>query len=93
MDDYPFTRRYWPSAVVLGLLLGLAWNRRAGRDASNTGRELGQDLGNVVVDRWAKTDKDSRAMLDLTRQMVRLTWAVMTLTIVVLGVTLYAGLR
>jgi hypothetical protein len=32
-------------------------------------------------------------MLKLTRQIVRLTWAVVVLTVVVLGATLYVGLR
>jgi hypothetical protein len=43
--------------------------------------------------RWANTDAQTKAMLDLTRKLVALTWAVVVLTLIVLAGTLYLGLR
>lgn len=66
------------------------------RDGRRTRRQMegvGRDLAQSVVARWDHTDADTAAMLKLNRTMVRLTWAVVVLTVVVLGATLYVGLR
>ncbi len=46
-----------------------------------------------MLTRWAGTDAQTAAMLDWTHKLVRLTWAVVVPTVVVLAATLYVGLR
>jgi hypothetical protein len=67
--------------------------RRNGRRQIQAAEHVGRDLAESVVARWEQTDAATDAMLKLTRTMVRLTWAIMTLTVVVLLATLYVGLR
>lgn len=67
--------------------------RRSDRRSIEVAERVGRDLAESVVTRWEQTDASTDAMLKLTRTMARLTWAVMILTVVVLGATLYVGLR
>jgi NhaP-type Na+/H+ or K+/H+ antiporter len=55
--------------------------------------QVGRDLEESVVTRWEQTDAPTKSMLKLTRTMVRLTWAVVFLTVLVLGAALHVGLR
>jgi hypothetical protein len=88
VERFPITSRYWPVFALLGMLLGYRRNRKDRHELVETSRGLAE----AVTARWATTDADTQAMLNLTRQMVRLTWAVVILTVVVLGATLYLGL-
>jgi hypothetical protein len=67
--------------------------RRSDRRHIRAAEHVGRDLAESVVARWEQTDAATDAMLALTRTMVRLTWAIMGLTVVVLAATLYVGLR
>lgn len=80
--------RPWWWWLLLGLLL-----IRDGRRSRRKLVEVGEDLAEVVVKRWEQTDDATATMIDLNQTMVRLTWAVVALTVVVLGATLWLGLR
>lgn len=87
LADVPVPRRAWWWVLLLLVL------RRGNKRATRAAAKVGADLGESVVWRWEKTDASTDAMLRLTRTMVRLTWAVAVLTIVVLASTLWLGLR
>ena len=72
------------------LALALIYN---GRRTERKMERIGRDLGESVVTRWQDTDEATVAMLKMTRTMVRLTWAVVILTVVVIAATIYLGLR
>jgi len=82
-----------PSVWRLGITLGLLVARRRDKAAFEAAIRVGEDIGQSVLTRWADTDAQTAAMLDLTHKLVRLTWAVVVLTVVVLAATLYVGLR
>lgn len=76
---------WWATLLVLV--------RRKDRNTMRAAEQVGSDLGESVAKRWQETDAATAAMLALTRTMVRLTWAVMLLTLVVLAATVWLGLR
>jgi hypothetical protein len=87
LADFPVPRRWWWWGLLVLLLA------RDGRRNRRKMKRTGKDLGKSVVARWEQVDAATAAMLKLNRTMVRLTWAVVALTLVALGVTLYLGLR
>lgn len=87
LADVPVPRRLWWWALLTLLL------RRSSRRNIKAAEKVGRDVAEIVFQRWQDTDTRTAAMLDLTRRLVRLTWAVVVLTVVVLGATLYLGLR
>ncbi len=87
LADVPMPRRlWWWTLLTLAL-------RRSSRSNRKAAEKLGRDMAEIVFERWQQTDATTTAMLDLTQKLVRLTWAIVALTLVVLGATLYLGLR
>jgi hypothetical protein len=76
LADVKVPRSPWFWVIVV--LLRLREDRRTVKQ----GAELGRKLGEIVVDRWRDTDASTEAVLKLNRTMVRLTWAVVGLTVV-----------
>jgi hypothetical protein len=87
LGDLRVPRPWWWWAALALMLV------RDGRGTRRQMERTGRNLGESVVMRWEQTDAATESMLKLTRTMVRPTWAVVVLTIVVLGATLYLGLR
>jgi hypothetical protein len=76
LADAKVPRSPWWWAILMLLVL------RDERRTVKQGEQVGRELGEVVVSRWRDTDASTEAMLDLNRTMVRLTWAVVGLTVV-----------
>ena len=87
LGDVPVPRRWWWWVLLVILLV------RDGRRTRRQMEQVGRDLGQAVVTRWKDTDDATASMLKMTRTMVRLTWAVVVLTVVVAGATFYIGLH
>ena len=87
LADLRVPRPWWWWAL---LALALIYN---GRRTERKMERIGRNLGESVVTRWRDTDEATAAMLKMTRTMVGLTWAVVILTVVVIGATLYLGFR
>jgi hypothetical protein len=87
LADVPVPRRWWWWALLVVML------RLDSHRTRKQLRRVGRELGESVVSRWDQTDAATDSMLDLNRTMVRLTWATVALTVVVLGATIYLGLR
>jgi hypothetical protein len=81
-----------PRPVWWWVVLVLAVRHRD-RKTMKAAEKIGEELADSVVKRWEHTDAATDAMLKLTRTMVRLTWAIMGLTLIVLAATLWLGLR
>lgn len=87
LADVPVPRRWWWWGLLVVMVL------RDGRRTRKEDERIGQELGESVVTRWKDTDEATAVMLKMTKTMVRLTWAVVALTVVVLGATLHLGLQ
>lgn len=87
LADVKVPRRMWWWATLVLLV------RRSDRKSIAVAERVGRDLAESVVKRWEQTDAATDAMLTLTRTMVRLTWAVVVLSVIVLSATIWLGLR
>jgi hypothetical protein len=76
LADVKVPRSPWWWAILLLFML------HDDRRNVKQGEQLGRDLGEIVVNRWRDTDAATEAIIKLNRTMVRLTWAVVGLTVV-----------
>jgi hypothetical protein len=76
--------RYWPLSLIGGLLLARWFQRRRDRDLT----EVGEELGEVTVDRWQSVDAREERLLIVTARLARLTWALLLVAAATLAVAI-----
>lgn len=81
--------RWWSLPVLVALILG---RRRQRRDLAEAVESVG-GVATIIGERWTERDERERELLALTARVVRLTWALVFLTVAVLAVTVWALLH
>ena len=80
--------RYWLVSVGAALVLA---RRRQNQELAGAVEGV-EEIATLIGERWRETDRREAELLALQARVVRLTWAMLLLTVAVLGVTIWAVL-